>query len=97
LVKRVNPESYFTRENNDFSDYIEDLEKSFYILLPIIMISYFEASHKGITEWDSKWQGAISFSEGRMLPSHHVLGQRSFAQTKRKITLYLKVECLEPH
>jgi hypothetical protein len=26
-----------------------------------------------------------------------VLGQRSFAQTKRKITLYLKVECLEPH
>jgi hypothetical protein len=30
LVKRVNPESYFTRETNDFSDYIEDLAKSFY-------------------------------------------------------------------
>jgi hypothetical protein len=81
--------SYFTRENNNFSDYIEDLEKSFYILLLIKMLSYLEASLQGVTDWHSKWQGTITSSEGRMLPSYYVLGQRSFAQTKRKsITLF---------
>lgn len=60
-------------------------------------LSYLEASHQGVTEWHSKWQGAIISSEGRMLPSHRMFGQRSFAHTKRKIPIYLKVECLEMH